>query len=208
VDELDMYDPVIHHRRSIRMAGHEYAEPGYYFVTICVKERVRAFGDVVCGRMAYCQTGHLAKREINRIDTHFKNVRIDSSIVMPDHIHITIQIKSPSVRARFIVPQLASPRPTVGARFIAPQDDGNVGKNRDAMNPGAVDWDVGDKNDNRGAVDWDVGGKRGAMNRGAVDWDVGGQRGAMNRAPTIGEIVRAYKARCHSCRVNFFSALK
>ncbi len=29
------YDPRIHHRRSIRLKGHDYAGGGVYFVTIC-----------------------------------------------------------------------------------------------------------------------------------------------------------------------------
>jgi len=29
------YDPKVHHRRSIRLKGHDYAGGGLYFVTIC-----------------------------------------------------------------------------------------------------------------------------------------------------------------------------
>lgn len=37
------YDPAIHHRRSIRLKGHDYAGAGLYFVTICAH---RDAGDV------------------------------------------------------------------------------------------------------------------------------------------------------------------
>jgi hypothetical protein len=32
------YDPSIHHRRSIRKKGHDYAGGGVYFVTICAHQ--------------------------------------------------------------------------------------------------------------------------------------------------------------------------
>jgi len=38
------YDPSIHHRRSIRLRGHDYARPGLYFVTLCTADRRPFFG--------------------------------------------------------------------------------------------------------------------------------------------------------------------
>ena len=32
------YDPAIHHRRSIRLRGHDYAGGGTYFVTLCAAQ--------------------------------------------------------------------------------------------------------------------------------------------------------------------------
>lgn len=37
------YDPNIHHRRSIRLKGHDYAGAGLYFVTICAHREFIAF---------------------------------------------------------------------------------------------------------------------------------------------------------------------
>ena len=42
----------IHHRRSIRLRGHDYARPGLYFVTLCTADRRPLFGTVVNDRMA------------------------------------------------------------------------------------------------------------------------------------------------------------
>ena len=33
------YIPERHHRRSIRLPGYDYSQPGMYFVTICVENR-------------------------------------------------------------------------------------------------------------------------------------------------------------------------
>ena len=36
---MSRYNPEIHHRRSIRLRGYDYASDGAYFVTICAYER-------------------------------------------------------------------------------------------------------------------------------------------------------------------------
>ncbi|GBE26434.1 hypothetical protein BMS3Bbin03_00347 [bacterium BMS3Bbin03] len=33
------YDPDRHHRRSIRLKGYDYSQPGWYFVTVCVQKQ-------------------------------------------------------------------------------------------------------------------------------------------------------------------------
>jgi len=40
-----------HHRRSIRLKGFDYAQPGAYFVTICIQNRVCALGEISDGEM-------------------------------------------------------------------------------------------------------------------------------------------------------------
>jgi hypothetical protein len=41
------YNPNIHHRRSIRLKGHDYSQPGLYFITICCQNRQCLFGEIV-----------------------------------------------------------------------------------------------------------------------------------------------------------------
>ena len=45
------FDPEIHHRRSIRLKGYDYTQPGAYFVTICAFHHDEIFGEVVDGEM-------------------------------------------------------------------------------------------------------------------------------------------------------------
>jgi hypothetical protein len=56
-----IYNPAIHHRRSIRLRGYDYAQPGWYFVTICVQDRRPLFGTVVNGRMALTDAGRMVR---------------------------------------------------------------------------------------------------------------------------------------------------
>ncbi|MEQ9484159.1 hypothetical protein [Coleofasciculus sp. F4-SAH-05] len=45
------YNPDKHHRRSIRLKGYDYTQPGAYYITLCTKARQCLFGDVVAGKM-------------------------------------------------------------------------------------------------------------------------------------------------------------
>jgi len=41
------YNPEIHHRRSIRLKNYDYSKRGLYFITICTKDQLSLFGNVV-----------------------------------------------------------------------------------------------------------------------------------------------------------------
>jgi putative transposase len=43
------FDPERLHRRSIRLKGYDYSQPGAYFITICTQDRACLFGEVVDG---------------------------------------------------------------------------------------------------------------------------------------------------------------
>lgn len=81
------YDPTIHHRRSIRLRGHDYAGGGLYFVTMCIEGRRPLFGTVVNGRMALNDAGRAAAACWLAIPDHFPQATLDGWIVMPDHVH-------------------------------------------------------------------------------------------------------------------------
>ena len=41
------YDPLKHHRRSIRLKNYDYTLPGAYFITICTRENGDILGYLV-----------------------------------------------------------------------------------------------------------------------------------------------------------------
>ena len=96
------FDPAVHHRRSIRLPGHDYAGGGEYFVTLCVFERRPLFGTVVNGHMALNDTGRAAAECWRAIPDHFPQVALDEWIIMPDHMHgiLRVQREMPHGRAR------------------------------------------------------------------------------------------------------------
>jgi len=86
------YDKVKHHRRSIRLPGHDYTSPGAYFVTICVHGGECLLGEVLDGGMRLSQFGQVVSHYWPRIPTHVAHVQLDEWVVMPNHMHGIIVI--------------------------------------------------------------------------------------------------------------------
>jgi len=86
------FDPSKHHRRSIRLQGFDYAQPGAYYVTIVVQEREPLFGQVVGERVELNDAGAMAERWWRELATRFANAEIDEFVVMPNHFHGVLMI--------------------------------------------------------------------------------------------------------------------
>jgi len=84
---MNKYNPNIHHRRSIRLKGYDYSQAGAYFITICCKDRICRFGDVVENEMILNEFGQIAYDEWIKTPQLRKNVELDVFVVMPNHIH-------------------------------------------------------------------------------------------------------------------------
>ena len=73
------YDPTRHHRRSIRLTGHDYAQGGGYFVTIVCVERALLLED---------PRFRLAVEEAWLwLASQYDYVHLDEYVVMPNHLH-------------------------------------------------------------------------------------------------------------------------
>ncbi|MDO9300302.1 MAG: hypothetical protein Q7T89_02925 [Anaerolineales bacterium] len=91
---MTKFDPEIHHRRSIRLKGYDYTQPGAYFITFCTYQRMHLFGEVVDGEMVLNDAGKIAR------DEWFKTAEIrpyvklyeDEFMIMPNHGHGIIWI--------------------------------------------------------------------------------------------------------------------
>ncbi|MGK7875021.1 MAG: transposase [Xenococcaceae cyanobacterium] len=81
------YDPKKHHRRSIRLPGYDYTQPGAYYVTICTHQRQCWFGDVVNEEMRYNRLGDIAYRFWQALSRRFPHIKLDAFVVMPNHLH-------------------------------------------------------------------------------------------------------------------------
>lgn len=81
------YDPVKHHRRSIRLKGYDYSQAGFYFVTICCYQRQRLFGEIVDGTMRLNQYGEIVAETYKWLSLRYSYVHLDKWIVMPNHFH-------------------------------------------------------------------------------------------------------------------------
>ena len=89
------YDPNKHHRRSIRLPGYDYSQPGAYFVTICAYQRQCMFGDIVDGQMRLNQYGAIVADEWQKSSTIRQEIELDEWVVMPNHFHGIVIINNP-----------------------------------------------------------------------------------------------------------------
>ena len=90
------YDPEKHHRKTIRLKGYDYSQPGFYYVTICTQDRIERFGDVEHDKMILHNAGKMVDAEWNRIPERYEHVIIDEYQMMPNHFHGILQITSPA----------------------------------------------------------------------------------------------------------------
>ena len=99
-----------HHRRSIRLKGHDYGKAGAYFVTICTYDRGFLFGQFVNGKLILNETGRMVEQCWNDIPAHFPYVELDEFVVMPNHVHGILLITEP-VGAKNLSPPTPPPTP-------------------------------------------------------------------------------------------------
>ena len=88
------FNPAKHHRHSIRLKGYDYSQAGMYFITICVKERLCLFGNVVNAEMVLNNAGKFADECWKNIPDHFPNAVLHEYIIMPNHIHGIIELSN------------------------------------------------------------------------------------------------------------------
>ena len=95
------YDPQVHHRRSIRLPGYNYSQPGAYFVTICTYSRELSLqADQVKEAVRSVWLG---------LPGRFPRVVLDEFVIMPNHLHgIIVLAPTPASKGA------ASGAPTLG----------------------------------------------------------------------------------------------
>jgi putative transposase len=94
------YDPERHHRRSIRLKQHDYSTPGAYFVTVCTNERICVFGQVTNEEVQLNDFGVLAEKTWEGLPARFSAVSLDSFVIMPNHLHGIVIMRSTQNRRR------------------------------------------------------------------------------------------------------------
>ncbi|MBO5317079.1 MAG: hypothetical protein J6A74_01390 [Oscillospiraceae bacterium] len=75
-------------RKSPRIPGYDYAQEGYYFVTICTHDKKCIFGD----GYVLNQIGKIAYEDLKTVGNHYSRLYIEKCVVMPNHIHAIVVI--------------------------------------------------------------------------------------------------------------------
>jgi len=86
-------------RKNTRLREYDYASPGGYFITICTKDRRNLFWENVgatTGRpqdVCLSSYGKIVDIAIQNIPLHYEAVTVEHYVVMPNHIHLLLQIR-------------------------------------------------------------------------------------------------------------------
>lgn len=78
--------------KSSRLAGYDYSQNGMYFVTICTKDKEEFFGKIVDEKMILSDMGKIIQEELLKTPIIRSNIKLDEWIIMPNHLHVIIEI--------------------------------------------------------------------------------------------------------------------
>ena len=98
-------------RKQIRLKEYNYSANGAYFVTVCTKDRKHLFWNKGKMRLRHTnrvgadiirpedieltETGEIVKEAIENIPIKYENIKLDSFVIMPNHIHIIFFTENP-----------------------------------------------------------------------------------------------------------------
>ena len=79
-------------RQATRLKDYDYAAEGYYFVTICIKNKQNLFGEIVDDKMVLNKYGEIVRECYLDLANHYANIKLDEYVIMPNHFHSIIII--------------------------------------------------------------------------------------------------------------------
>ncbi|MBR1802900.1 MAG: transposase [Clostridia bacterium] len=80
-------------RKNSRLAHFDYTMEGFYFITICTKDKIHYFGEILNEeKMQFSEIGKTAYKNIEKLKDTYKTIKIDKFVIMPNHIHLILII--------------------------------------------------------------------------------------------------------------------
>ena len=111
-------------RKSTRLKGYDYSKPGAYFITICTKNRKELLSQISvgtgvldCPQNILKSYGKIANNHLENMSDFYENIKLVKYVIMPNHIHLLIQI----YETKFEAEPSAMPLPanSLIAKFIS-----------------------------------------------------------------------------------------
>lgn len=79
--------------QTIRLRDFDYHQPGFYIITICVKDHRLVFGSIVDDKMHLNRVGQIAHSIWSTLPERFPGIELDEYVIMPNHVHGIIYLK-------------------------------------------------------------------------------------------------------------------
>jgi len=148
-----MKEPSIQpYRRSIRLPGYDYSQPGIYFITLVTYQRQRLFGKIANGTMLLNPFGQIAAAEWFKTSQLRPYIKLfsDEFVVMPNHIHgiLHIDFAPPAIETA-----LQRNAPTKQSPLAQPPGPHSLASVVRAYKS-AVTYAINAQNDSRGSPVW------------------------------------------------------
>mgnify|MGYP001199998911 CR=1 FL=1 len=77
---------------SKRLAGYDYSQPGFYFVTICTQQRRPVFGTIVGEQVCLKEPGQIAHSMWLTLPKRFSHLKLHEYVFMPNHLHAILEL--------------------------------------------------------------------------------------------------------------------
>lgn len=101
-------------QKSNRLKEYDYSTPNAYFITICSIERRCIFWNNVGATIGrpkgsiFSPCGLVIEQAINRIPAHYPAISVDNYVIMPNHVHLLLQIHSDSSGRPMVAPTISN----------------------------------------------------------------------------------------------------
>lgn len=101
-------------RRQNRLTQYDYRTPNAYFITICTNNRRNLFWKDVGAiidrpeNVPLTSLGMVAQQSIRDISSHYPAITVDHSVIMPNHIHLLLQIHTDANGRSMIAPTIST----------------------------------------------------------------------------------------------------
>jgi putative transposase len=93
-------------RKSPRAKGHDYSQPGAYFLTVCVEDRIPLLGKIIEGKMHLNGIGRMLQQTLLESNGRYPGIGLDVHCIMEDHFHLIAWLRwSPEGLIQTSIPQ-------------------------------------------------------------------------------------------------------
>ena len=75
------------YRKPLRLKNYNYSDEGFYYITICTKNKISYFGQIIDGKMILNDYGKIVDDYWKNLTKQYNNVLLDEYVIMPNHIH-------------------------------------------------------------------------------------------------------------------------
>ena len=94
------YDPEKYpKRKNPRLKGYDYTSENYYFLTICTHKKQCIFGKTDEKNALR----EIAGEGILKIPEHYKGIKVDKFVVMPNHVHLLVYVSGGQIDINTVI---------------------------------------------------------------------------------------------------------